>query len=391
MKSKKYSNRGAGRRKGFFGDGGQTSGYADFRYGENRGGKLGGARPVYIPGKGKPTPVVNADQHRHLVDQTAEILGEWKSTKFENEGACRAGLRSAWCLSGHDWHIADATAERIVAEALNKIGARRPSWEEGQWVYTVSPDYCAWCHRPMDGEEQSSGRRFCSVDCAKSAVLHMNRKTNHHYGAVIRSAQRLIDKDKAEPRPCKFCGTMFKADYAAAQFCSVRCNGLHTAGDLAFSHIDRECEECNRTFKPTSRTQTCCSQTCAGVKNRKREAESLAHERRTCTHCQTEYTPTKNTQTYCGKECQTLANRVKHGPVWAERSRAKRAANRPPRPCEWCGEVFTPQTTAGRFCSSRCSGDSSRHSKGWEPRDLTRRVFDRYFTVPFNEAWKEAA
>src|SRR5690606_26650363 len=95
---------------------------------------------------------------------------------------------------------------------LNKIGARRPTWEEGQWVYTQSPDYCAWCHGPIEIEEMSRGRRFCSVDCAKSAVEHMNRKTSHHYGAVLRSALRLIDKDRAEPRPCQHCGTMFKTD-----------------------------------------------------------------------------------------------------------------------------------------------------------------------------------
>lgn len=388
---KRKGKRGSGRRAGSFGDGGQMSGYANYRYGENRMNQIGGARPVYIPGKAPPRPIVSADRHMDLVAKTAAILDTFKATKFEHEGACRAGLRTAWCEEGNGWQRSDDAAAKVVADALDKIGARRPSWEEGQWVYAQREEQCAWCQGPIEDGDQSSGRRFCSADCAKSALLHMNRKTNHHYGAVLRSAIRLIDKEKSEARPCRFCATPFKSDRADAQFCSASCAGFHVAGELAFGHIERKCEECNRAFKPNKRDRKFCSTVCAGVYNKRREAESLAHERRCCPHCQSEFTPTIRSQVYCGRDCQTVANRVRLSPAWNEKMKASRAAKRPPRACEWCGEVFTPKMTLAKFCSKRCTADASRHAAGWEPRDITRRVFDRYFTTPFNAAWREAA
>ena len=71
-----------------------------------------------------------------LVESCAAILGRWRSSAFEFEASCRHGLRSGFCLAGESWARADVMAAEIVRESLHRIGARRPTWEEGQPEYT---------------------------------------------------------------------------------------------------------------------------------------------------------------------------------------------------------------------------------------------------------------
>jgi hypothetical protein len=71
-------------------------------------------------------------ERKQAVDRVASILKRGEPTRFAFEAACRHDLRAQMCLAGMAWSRADATAAEIVSEALARIGAQRPSFEQGQ-------------------------------------------------------------------------------------------------------------------------------------------------------------------------------------------------------------------------------------------------------------------
>lgn len=106
------------------------------------------------------------------------------------------------------------------------------------------------------------------------ALEHRDRKASSYMGVVLRSAARLVAKEKAPPKPCEYCGEMFRSDREDARFCSPVCSSRWQKGDLLLKDI--VCEGCGRTCKPANRGATCCSRTCAQtVKLRKEATNSL--------------------------------------------------------------------------------------------------------------------
>ncbi len=344
-------------------------GYTEYRYGLTKPITLAG-------GPRRPEPVVRGQARESLIDRVMEAMGDWRKSPFEHEGSMRAGLRSAWCLDGNDWSRADYQAAVIVSAALDRMGAARPSFEQAQRGYASGSDYCHWCFRPIDEDDRSRGRRFCSPDCARTALEYMARETNHHYGAVLRSAIRLLDIEKAEPQTCSYCERTFKAD-RHAKYCSTACTNA-----AARIHEDRHCAMCSAIFRPVNRDQRHCSQSCSRRAAMKAEAEALAGVRLTCEACGGSFQPRHKSARYCSSKCQQYNG-----------TRLYRERRRPlpprPTPCGWCGEVYQPKIKlrdgVPGYCSPRCNKDASRFKSGWVPRELTSRVFDRYFTCPANE------
>jgi hypothetical protein len=335
---------------------GIVSQYADYRYGTER--------PVYVPGR-KHRRLADRQRREQLVSRVRAILGSWTSSPFEHEAATVHGLRSAWCLAGEKWTIADLEAASIVAEALEQNRARRPSWEEGQWTYADSPDQCAWCRGPIDDEERSRRQRFCCVECAKAALQHMARKTTHHYGAILRSAIRLIDKEKAQARECEHCGRPFKTDASGQRFCSVRCAGIHLAGDRA--HRDVTCEHCGTVFHQRVAGQRYCSMSCGRKATLAKEAAALAQERRTCACCGAEFSPPTKTALYCSRRCQKVMNDRKA----AQRLKEARAPQ--PRNCAWCGCSYLRRPTGPTARPAIAAGGALGMRACMSPRDGCRR------------------
>lgn len=86
---------------------------------------------------------------------------------FAHEGEFIAALRSALCLAGWPWPVADQTARDVVAEALRKARARRPSWAEGQRAYVgieVKDSVCRHCGIGLTARQV----HYCSNRCAKA-------------------------------------------------------------------------------------------------------------------------------------------------------------------------------------------------------------------------------
>lgn len=278
--------------------------YAEFRYGANV------KRPVHVPGKPKPSRhLVTGSRRQQIVAQVKEMLDAWHLSKFEFEAPCRHGLRAGFCLEGHSWARSDIEAERLVAEGLQAINAQRPDWEEGQRQFTESPDRCAWCSGPLDDERRTRGQRYCCRDCAASALVHFDRKSNRYAGEFIRSAQRLVAREDSAPRNCAHCGATFKSDRADAVFCSPRCVSRHQKGDALLT--SRACPECQVLFHPQNRDQVHCSHACDGRARARQVRESLQYETRTCQCCGDGFTPTTPENVYCSPRCaSTMANRA---------------------------------------------------------------------------------
>src|SRR5690606_13725697 len=115
------------------------------------------------------------DRQRHLVESAAFILRLGEPTYFAFEGACRHEFRAKLCLEGWGWQEADDAIAEVMTRALNQIGAKRPTWLQGQ------PEYS---HRQAERQEHVRCRNcgggmppenvvFCSSQCR---IAHKRRR-----------------------------------------------------------------------------------------------------------------------------------------------------------------------------------------------------------------------
>lgn len=124
----------------------------------------------------KPKPrKMNGDRKKRLVVETCIILKTGEPTHFAFEASCRHGLRSALCLEGWPWADAEKMAAEIVSAALMIIGARRPTWQQGQPEWTqacalpVERTHCKNCRTPLP----EGTIKFCCRECQ---VFYNGRK-----------------------------------------------------------------------------------------------------------------------------------------------------------------------------------------------------------------------
>src|SRR3546814_8694797 len=101
---------------------------------------------------------LNKDKRRALVDRIAAAMSRSEPTAFSLEGELRHRLRSSLCRQGADWILADLLAAAIVEDALRKVGAQRPTWQQGQ------PE---WRSEEHTSELQSLMRISYAVFCLK--------------------------------------------------------------------------------------------------------------------------------------------------------------------------------------------------------------------------------
>lgn len=105
-----------------------------------------------------------------FITAAMSILRKGKPTVFRFEAALRNGLRSRFCSEGWHWQDAHDAAEDITLTALGRLGAVRPTLQQGQSDYvrdgaaftTILRTRCANCGAPLEGDQW----RFCSKLCA---------------------------------------------------------------------------------------------------------------------------------------------------------------------------------------------------------------------------------
>lgn len=133
---------------------------------------------VTLPGLQEKRKKRKADQtyRRRLIDQAAAIMRRGEPSAFAFEGFMRHGLRAGLCLRGWSWADADDMAADIVRSALHQIGAKRPTYQQGQPEWTqdgiilIQRERCVRC----GGSLSEFQRKFCSRLChsAHHADLH---------------------------------------------------------------------------------------------------------------------------------------------------------------------------------------------------------------------------
>ena len=272
-----------------------------------------------------PKPGLRGRLREQAVQKTIKVLNGWVSSPFEFEGAARAGIRSALCVNGARWSIADADAEAIVAEGLSAIGAKRPSWEDGQARYIDRGDFCAHCFRPMPDDLVTGGRnfRFCSSECTRAAYQERVSANQISNDSAMSEIYNTIARENQDNKKCLNCGKEFKqiSKYNIGKF---------------------------------------CSRGCASSARRRKEMT-------TCLACGTNFISKKGIEKACSRKCASEFG-------WTTRY---------DRVCAACGEMFVSKKSDGMFCSKNCRCFSSNMSTSRKvPHSITARLFDYLFSAP---------
>ena len=118
-------------------------------------------------------------------------------THWTFEGLLIAVLRAELCLRSVPWALADQHAREVVEDALSALGAKRPSWQEGQpeWtdggVIRETRTNCANCHGPLPeghkvycskvcGDAARARRYWHDQEEARRVLRNLERKRRHH-------------------------------------------------------------------------------------------------------------------------------------------------------------------------------------------------------------------
>jgi predicted nucleic acid-binding Zn ribbon protein len=318
-----------------------------------------------LAGRHRPkAPRLKGERRRHVVDEVIDLLKDWRFSKFENEGSVRHGLRAAMCLDGHRWPLADIEADLVVQEGLDRIGAKRPSWTEGQRDYADPHHNCAWCGQDLPEEMISGARqgRFCSSVCAKSAIQKRTEEERFHASRTGKAACRIIRRDKLPLRDCLQCGTPFRPfNYQKADqsFCTHECSQLWRR-----RIPERDCRTCGTTFRPRHAGGIFCSISCSIER---------PHEEKPCRACGGPVPRGSRNAPYCSNACSYREDQGRR-----RIARKQRACE---KVCAYCEETFTAKTQAATFCSANCRASAHYHQKKRSPQViyLTAEVFDGWF------------
>lgn len=103
--------------------------------------------------------------YNELVELLIPFLREAQPTAFAEEAPRRHKLRTKLCLQGWPWDYADQQAAAVVHSALHRVGAKRPTWIEGQQEYCHSgflrDDHCWGCGNPLP----RYAKKYCCNQC----------------------------------------------------------------------------------------------------------------------------------------------------------------------------------------------------------------------------------
>ncbi|MDI7864098.1 hypothetical protein MRS76_19295 [Rhizobiaceae bacterium n13] len=325
---------------------GYWSGYGDYRYGARK-------KPVTL------ARVFAGEERKQIVRGIVDIISVWNSSPFENEGAARAGIRAAMCMRGHSWSVAEAEAASLLTASFLKIGAQRPSWEQGQREYTTPEENCRWCGCDI-AADLMTGRasRYCSEVCARSALRYRDMQQRRFADQTYTDAWHALQRTQHEPIPCAHCATPFRPDAKERKFCSNDC-----AKAAIYRIPERSCKRCSTVFKPQNQDIVYCTWACFN------EDRTLKVDR-ICKHCGITFRPpTNNPGNYCSRKCLG----------------ADRANWRFDRVCVFCDAPFVAASMKATNCSPVCADTMSKKKRGvWRPNKLSRVVFDHLFTKPIN-------
>jgi len=186
--------------------------------------------PVTLARVAAPNPVKRLPSHRRAAirDVIAGLMREAEPTPFAIEGPSRTGVRSRLCLDGWPWGHADAAAADVVQAALNLVGAKRPTWQQGQPEHTqeavlpVLRERCARCGKPLPDDAHGQ-TKYCGPVCAKAAKADMDRRRAEETEHASQRAYQAAWTKKQPERECPGCGRSFQPKHHDTKYCSRKC------------------------------------------------------------------------------------------------------------------------------------------------------------------------
>ncbi|MBB4064733.1 endogenous inhibitor of DNA gyrase (YacG/DUF329 family) [Gellertiella hungarica] len=289
---------------------------------------------------------------RRHVKEASIILGAGTFSKFEHEGACRSGLRSALCSDGWGWSDADIIAAGITAAALKAIGAVRPTWQEGQPEYAldgikvVERVFCKGCGVKIPEQDSERPRDYCEPRCVQAhhgrmaAIFGRQRTRMELIAAWVAKRENFSPSEST----CERCGKMFpvKNSYRERKYCSSEYRSAVMKNPRK-PIAPIPCPQCQVSFLPKTKAVKFCSRTCV--------AQSyVAAARRApkeCRHCSKTFQPSVKDESFCSRDCRFRANRK----------------SMVDKPCLSCGAIFTARSEAYKFCSKPCYHDHKASQK----------------------------
>lgn len=281
------------RKKGFSGCPGlgPNSGYGEYRYGPKK------AKPIAL------APIFAGERRKDVLERVEGVLGDWRLSPFENEAACVHGLRQGLCESGHGWARSQAEALILVGQGLDRLGAERPSWEQGQREYVEPAENCRWCARPLDEGRMKS--RFCAPHCAKMFIERRSFECRAIDDKTRRAAYKVAGRAKMEPRDCLQCKEAFQPEQSnpSGRFCCNECRTIYRASDEA-RKFDQTCGCCGKAFRSVKEKVTACSQACASRLRRRCDGQIKQPTVRPCTWCKTPFLAKLDQAQFCSASCR---------------------------------------------------------------------------------------
>lgn len=256
---------------------------------------------VTLAGSVRSTPgkLLTGQKRTNIVNGLAATMRMARPTPFACEGPMRAGLRAALCELGHGWARADIEAIELIGAALRQVGARRPSWIDGQPEHVHEHDDCLRCGGPLDPASMDPWRfAYCSKLCRDADRLHRETSYRYYHDRRVREAYYLARKSR-RPRVCPECGASFLASRDDAKWCSTRC-----AAKARRVIEERSCETCGSMFRPpdSAHAGRYCGKACADRARRKPD--------KVCPTCGAHFRG-KSGQVHCSRKCGAAQRRGK--------------------------------------------------------------------------------
>lgn len=176
------------------------------------------------------SPIKKLARHRReaIVEKLVVMMRAAEPTPFAVEAPARVGVRSALCLQGWRWAHADVAAAEVVASALNRVGAVRPTWEQGQPEHTqqavlpILRERCSRCGKKMP-EDAHGLEKYCGPVCASAAKEDLRQRRYEEFGRVKNAASLAARAAKQATRKCQSCGRYFQPKWEDNRFCSLKC------------------------------------------------------------------------------------------------------------------------------------------------------------------------
>lgn len=281
---------------------------------------------VSLAGAAVKPQKLNRQRFERLLDATIKIMKTRSWSKFEFEGACRSGIRAGLCLEGWRWPHADLQAVEIVETALNRIGAVRPRWDEGQPEYVieglVERTRCVHCARAIPEERTRPNVKYCGGVCAKASIKQKQIRSGERLNMVEYLAAMSVKSNKTlqeRSGNCEVCGTFFLSDQRDRRFCSQACKKVEQV-----RYPPRPCDICSAIYKPKMAragiTRT-CSVGCGNELRRRTFAAIRLPPRETaCKTCATIFTSPRSLKprNYCSAPCNPYASKAQRRSILCE-------------------------------------------------------------------------